>query len=155
VAPLVPLVPVAPVAPVGPVAPVAPARPVAPVEPVAPVGPVGPVSPIVTSNVPVEGVPVVVVTERRYEAAGITGSVATMLVDELLMTVSGTALSLTVGTVLPKFFPVMVIWFVTRLAVALLMTTWFDAACTRAGAPASVRATTAKTSMILECDLSV
>jgi len=110
----------------------------------------------VTSKIPVEGVPVVVVTERRYEAGGITGIVATMLVDVLLVTVSGIVLSLTVGTVLLKFLPVMVIWFVTRLAVALLMTTWpVDAASIRAGVPASVRASTAKTSVILECDLRV
>jgi len=104
----------------------------------------------------VEGVPVVVVTERRYEAGGITGIVATMLVDVLLVTVSGIVLSFTVGTGLPKFFPVMVIWFVTRLAVALLMVTWpDDAACTRAEVPASARASTATMSVILECDLRV
>jgi hypothetical protein len=54
-------------------------------------------------------------------------------VDELLITVSGIVLSLMVGTVLPKFVPVTVISFVTKLAVALLMATWPDAAaCTRA-----------------------
>ena len=116
----------------------------------------GPVSPIVTSNTPVDGVPVVVVTERRYEAGGITGIVATMFVDVELFTVSGVVLSLTLGTVLPKFAPVIVILFVTRLAVALLMTTWpDDAACIRAGVPASARVSTATTSEILECDLRI
>jgi len=112
---------------------------------------VGPVSPSATSKTPVDGVPVVVVTERRYEAGGITGIVATILVDVLLVTVSGMVLSFTVGTALPKFLPVMVIWFVTKLAVALLMTTWpDDAASIRAGVPASISASTAVMSVNLK-----
>ena len=47
-----------------------PVVPVAPVDPVAPVGPVGPVAPLLpyaVSKNPVDGVPVLVVTARRYE----------------------------------------------------------------------------------------
>ena len=75
------------------------------------------------------------------------------MMDELLVTVSGMLLSFTVGTVLPKFAPVMVSWFATKSAVALFMTTWPGAAaCTRTGVPASVRPTTATMNVIREYD---
>jgi hypothetical protein len=93
------------------------------------------------------------VTARLYEPGGVTGIVTTMLVCEKLSTVSEVVLSLTVGIVLPKFAPVMVILCVARLTLALLMTT--ELASIDPGRLASVRASTATMSVILECNLRV
>ncbi len=92
------------------------------------------------------------VTARRYEPGGVTGIVATMFVCEKLFTVSEVVLSLTVGVVVPKFAPVIVILLVTRLTVALLMTA-LDAACTRGGTLANVKAKAAMMSAVFGADL--
>jgi hypothetical protein len=70
--------------------------------------------PNATSNIVVEGVPVVVVSERRYDpAVSPLGSVATTVpVLELkLTTVSWIPSRLTVGVPVPTFTPTIVILF--------------------------------------------
>ena len=112
--PFVPLVPAAPVGPVAPVAPFVPFVPALPVGPIGPVAPVAPLLPNAVSKVAVDGVPVVVVTERRYEPGlSPVGSFATMVpVLELkLCTVSDVPCKLTIGVLVPVFVPTIVILF--------------------------------------------
>ena len=111
---MVPFVPFVPAAPVDPVAPVAPFVPFVPAAPVGPVAPAAPVLPNAVSNVAVDGVPVVVVTERRYEPGvrPLGSAVTTVPVLELkLWTTSCTPCQLTLGVLVPKFVPTIVILF--------------------------------------------
>jgi len=81
---------------------------------VGPVAPVAPVLPNAVSKVAVDGVPVVVVTERRYEPGfRAFGSVATTVpvVELKLWTTSCTPCQLTLGVLVPKFVPTIVILF--------------------------------------------
>jgi hypothetical protein len=92
----------------------------------------------------VKGVPLAVVTERRYDP-GVTlfGIVAWMAVAVELVTGSEMVLRLTAGGVVPKLRPVIVRTCVVISALALSMTTWFvDAACAFSGLAESAKANT-------------